>query len=70
MRGTRILWILIVTVFIGQAAITYVPWLQTVFETQAISVFDGFLIVLVGVLLFCTIEIEKQVRLKFLGKSF
>lgn len=68
--GTRVVWAAVITVTIGQLAITYVPWLQTIFETQAISVFDGFLIVIVGLIMFCIIEIEKQVRLKVLNKSF
>ena len=69
-RGTRILWILIVTVSIGQAAITYVPWLQRVFETEAVSIFDVILIVFLGVLLFMVIELEKQLRLRILKKPF
>jgi magnesium-transporting ATPase (P-type) len=69
-RGTRILWILIVTVTIGQAAITYVPWLQSVFETEAVSLFDVILIVFLGILLFMIIEFEKQLRLRILKKPF
>jgi magnesium-transporting ATPase (P-type) len=68
--GTRVVWAAVIAVTIGQFAITYVPWLQTIFGTQAISVFDGFLIILVGVVMFCIIEIEKQVRLKLVRKSF
>ena len=69
-RGTRILWILIVTVTIGQAAITYVPWLQSVFETEAVSLCDVILIVFLGILLFMIIEFEKQLRLRILKKPF
>ncbi|MDH5648187.1 MAG: cation-transporting P-type ATPase [Gammaproteobacteria bacterium] len=68
--GTRAVWAAVITVTLGQFAITYVPWLQTIFETQAINVFDGFLVIIVGVIMFCIIEIEKQVRLKVLNKSF
>ncbi len=68
--GTRVVWTAVSAVTIGQFAITYVPWLQTIFETQAISVFDGFLMIIVGVVMFCILEIEKQVRLKLLRKSF
>jgi magnesium-transporting ATPase (P-type) len=67
-RGTRILWILIVTVTIGQAAITYVPWFQSVFETEAVSLFDVILIVFLGMLFFMIIELEKQLRLRILKK--
>ncbi|MDH5572308.1 MAG: cation-transporting P-type ATPase [Gammaproteobacteria bacterium] len=68
--GTRVVWAAVIAVTIGQFAVTYVPWLQTIFETQAISVFDGFMIIIVGVIMFCVIEIEKQVRLKVLNKTF
>jgi hypothetical protein len=37
---------------------------QTVFETKAIGVLGGFLVVLIGVALFAIIEIEKQMRLR------
>ncbi len=69
-RGTRILWVLITVVTIGQGAITYVPWLQRVFETESVSLFDVILIVFLGVLLFMVIELEKQLRLRILKKSF
>jgi magnesium-transporting ATPase (P-type) len=68
--GTRVVWAAVIAVTIGQFAITYVPWLQTIFETQAISVLDGFLIITVGVIMFCIIETEKQIRLKLLKKTF
>ena len=68
--GTPVVWAAVITVTIGQFAITYLPWLQTIFATQAISLFDGILIVIVGVIMFCIIEIEKQIRLKLLKKSF
>jgi magnesium-transporting ATPase (P-type) len=68
--GTRVVWAAVIAVTIGQFAITYLPWLQAVFETQAISILDGALIITVGLIMFCIIEIEKQVRLKFLRKSF
>lgn len=66
--GTRVIWIAVIAVAIGQIAITYVPWLQIIFETQAINVLDGLLIIGVGVIMFCIIEIEKQIRLKVLKK--
>lgn len=68
--GTRVVWAAVIAVTLGQFAITYVPWLQIIFETQAISVLDGVLIIMVGVIMFCIIEIEKQIRLKVLNKSF
>ncbi len=69
-RGTRVLWVLIVAVTIGQAAITYVPWLQSVFETEAVNLFDIVLIALLGLSMFLIIECEKQFRLRILKKTF
>lgn len=69
-RGTRVLWISIVTVTIGQAAITYIPWLQNVFETEAVSLFDVILIVFLGMLIFMIFEFEKQLRLRIQKKTF
>ena len=68
--GTRIVWAAVITVTIGQFAITYVPLLQNIFDTQAVKILDGVLIIVVGVVMFCIIEIEKQLRLKALNKSF
>jgi magnesium-transporting ATPase (P-type) len=63
-RGTKAVWIAVLIVAVGQLAITYVHPLQTVFGTQAVGILDGLLIVLLGVVLFIIIEIEKQMRLR------
>lgn len=68
--GTRVVWAAVIAVTLGQFAITYVPWLQSIFQTQAVGLLDGALIVTVGVIMFCIIEIEKQIRLRVLKKSF
>ena len=68
--GTRFIWISVIAVTIGQFAITYVPWLQSVFDTEAIGLLDGLLIIVVGIIMFSVIEIEKQIRLKILKKAF
>ncbi|MDH5435603.1 MAG: cation-transporting P-type ATPase [Gammaproteobacteria bacterium] len=68
--GTRVIWISIIAVTIGQFAITYVPWLQSVFETEAIGLLDGLLIIALGIIMFSVIEIEKQIRLRILKKEF
>lgn len=64
--GTRVVWAAVIAVTLGQFAITYLPVLQVIFETQAVSFFDGLLIISVGVIVFCLIEIEKQVRLRLI----
>ncbi|ABM04092.1 ATPase, P-type (transporting), HAD superfamily, subfamily IC [Psychromonas ingrahamii 37] len=69
-RGTPILWILIVTVILGQAAMTYLPWFQSVFKTESVHLFDVILIIFLGMLMFTIIEIEKQLRLRILKKPF
>jgi magnesium-transporting ATPase (P-type) len=61
--GTPAVWAAVVTVAIGQFAITYVPFLQGIFGTEAVSLVDGIAIVGVGVALFAILEIEKQIRL-------
>jgi len=62
-RGTRVIWITVISVTAAQFAITYVPMLQLVFATEAVPILDGMLIVGIGVALFAIIETEKQIRL-------
>jgi magnesium-transporting ATPase (P-type) len=61
--GTPAVWAAVVAVVIGQFAITYVPFLQSLFGTAAVSLVDGLAIVGVGIALFAILEIEKQIRL-------
>ena len=68
--GNRVVWIAVSIVVMAQLAITYVPWIQSIFETEAMKLFDIMLIVAVGMVMFSIIEIEKQVRLKILKLSF
>jgi magnesium-transporting ATPase (P-type) len=63
LRGTRVLWVAIALVVAGQLAITYLPPLQEMFETESVRLGDALLILLVGVGLFVTIELEKRLRL-------
>jgi magnesium-transporting ATPase (P-type) len=64
-KGTRIVWICVISVTAAQFAVTYLPPFQAVFGTQGVSLFDGFLIVAIGVVFFALIETEKQMRLAF-----
>ena len=68
-EGTRAIWISITTVTIGQAIITYVPWFQGIFKTEAINLFDVITIVFLGMMMFIIIEFEKQFRLRILKKT-
>ena len=68
--GTRVVWAAVFIVTTGQFAITYLPWLQVIFETRAVSLFDGLLIIGVGAAMFTIIEIEKQIRLRVFNAPF
>ncbi len=63
-RGTRVLWMAIALVVVGQIAITYLPPLQAAFETESIALRDALLILAVGAALFVIIELEKRLRLR------
>jgi magnesium-transporting ATPase (P-type) len=65
LRGTKIVWSVVITVTAAQLAITYLAPLQSIFATVAIPLWDGVLILSVGVALFIIIEVEKQARLAF-----
>lgn len=62
-RGTKVIWLVVLIVTAAQFAITYLPSLQSVFSTKSIAFWDGVLIVAIGVALFIIIELEKQLRL-------
>lgn len=62
-RGTRVVWAVVIAVTVAQFAITYLPPLQAVFATKPVPLLDGLLIVGIGVSLFAIIEMEKQLRL-------
>jgi magnesium-transporting ATPase (P-type) len=64
-RGTKVVWSVVVIITVAQFSITYLPPLQAIFATVAIPFMDGLLVVAIGVVLFTIIEIEKQMRLAF-----
>ncbi len=64
-KGTKPVWIAITLVTLAQFAITYLPILQGVFNTQAIPLMEGIMIIGIGIALFAIIESEKQIRLRF-----
>jgi magnesium-transporting ATPase (P-type) len=63
-KGTKVVWTTVIAVMLAQFAMTYLQPLQRVFETEPVPLFDGLLIVGVGVALFAVIEVEKQIRLR------
>ena len=62
-RGTKVVWIVVIAITVAQFAVTYLPPLQTALGTQPVPLLDGLLIVAVGAAFFAIIEIEKQIRL-------
>jgi calcium-translocating P-type ATPase len=62
-RGTKIVWTVVILITAAQFAVTYLPPLQAGLGTQAVSLTDGILIVTIGIAFFALIEIEKQIRL-------
>ena len=62
-RGTKVVWGIVITVIVAQFAVTYVAPLQAILGTRPIAFLDGLLIVAVGGVFFAIIEIEKQIRL-------
>lgn len=64
-KGTKVVWTVVVAITLAQLSITYLPPLQAVFATAAIPLFDGLLILLIGITLFTLTEIEKQIRLAY-----
>lgn len=63
-KGTKVVWTVVIIITIAQFAVTYLPPLQAIFVTVSVPFWDGVLIVGIGVVLFVIIEIDKQIRLK------
>ncbi|PJB70613.1 MAG: carbonate dehydratase [Alphaproteobacteria bacterium CG_4_9_14_3_um_filter_47_13] len=68
-RGTKVVWLTVIVVTVAQFAMTYVPFFQSIFATESVSLFDGLIIMSIGVALFAIIETEKQIRLAFRQKG-
>ncbi|MEX0943549.1 MAG: cation-transporting P-type ATPase [Pseudomonadales bacterium] len=68
-RGTRVVWLTVTSVVLAQFAITYLPPLQAVFQTQSVSLANGILIIAIGVVSFAILETEKQLRLAIIGRA-
>lgn len=65
--GTKVVWIAVGILFVAQLIITYMPWMQMIFKTEGITLFDFGLIFLVGFVMLGILELEKQVRLRRRG---
>lgn len=62
-RGTPVIWATVIAVTVAQLAFTYLPVMQKIFGTQAVSIKDGVLVIGAGVALFTIVELEKKLRL-------
>lgn len=62
-RGTPAVWISLAVIVPAQFMVTYVPQVQAVLGTAPVALFDGVLMLGIGVVFFATVEIEKQIRL-------
>ncbi|MGS4947489.1 cation-transporting P-type ATPase [Meridianimarinicoccus sp. RP-17] len=62
-RGTHVVWVVVIAVSAAQFAVTYLPPLQAILGTRPVPLMDGLLIMTVGAAFFAVIEIEKQIRL-------
>ena len=63
LRGTRVVWAVVLTITAAQFAVTYLGPLQSLLGTEAIPFWDGVLIVGIGIAFFALIEVEKQIRI-------
>lgn len=62
--GTPPVWIAVILVTAGQFLLTYSPFMQNIFATEAVPLRDGLVIVGAGAALLMVIELEKQIRLR------
>ena len=60
-RGTRVVWAVVIIITAAQFAVTYLPSLQAILGTEPVPLADGLLIVGIGAAFFAIIEIEKQI---------
>jgi magnesium-transporting ATPase (P-type) len=67
--GTPAVWIGVAVITAAQFVFTYVPFMQSVFGTRAVSVADGVSIILLGIAFFMVLEVEKFLRLRLWPRS-
>jgi calcium-translocating P-type ATPase len=62
-RGTRVIWTVVIAITLAQFAVTYLPPAQAILGTRPVPLLDGLIIIATGAAFFAVVEIEKQVRL-------
>ena len=68
-RGTKVVWAVVIAIVAAQFAVTYLSPLQAVLGTEPVPLTDGLLIVAIGAAFFAIIEMEKQIRLGLGGTA-
>ncbi|MCH8492050.1 MAG: HAD-IC family P-type ATPase [Idiomarina sp.] len=68
-KGTPPVLIAVCLVFVLQAIFTYVPFMQQLFGTTALTFQHGLICVGIGILVFFVLETEKAIRKTRLGKT-
>ncbi len=65
--GTPAVLIGVGTTALAQRAFTYLPWLQTLFDTRPLDLAEGLAVIGIGVALLILCELEKRIRRALLG---
>ncbi len=68
-RGTRVIWTVVIAITLAQFAVTYLPVFQTLLGTRPVPFTDGLLVVATGVVFLALVEAEKQVRLRLFSRA-
>jgi magnesium-transporting ATPase (P-type) len=69
LMGTRAVRIGIAVVVLAQLTLTYAPWANAVFGTRPVSLFDGGVVIAIGVATLLVTELEKAVRRRVLATA-
>jgi magnesium-transporting ATPase (P-type) len=70
MLGTPAVLIGVGSIIVLQFAFTYLPVMQRLFQTRSIAFGDGLVIVGVGIVLLCVLEVEKRARRTLLARDW
>ena len=57
------------TVIVSQAVFTYLPFMQQVFKTHAVTFVDGAAIIGVGVAVLFLVELEKRIHASLVARA-
>jgi len=64
LKATRMVWLMISVVLIGQFLFTYAPFMQNLFTTRPLALLDLLLITIAGITVFLLAELDKFLRKK------